>query len=216
VVPPERLARIWQNIEADIDTPQPTILQRILVRFGLPTLVLTLAHAVANLPRPSLRILSGAASAVLLLITIGVVAYSTTNGFTPGSPEAASATSPSSHVLGNPISSPRVPITAADLPMTARSLVALPQNELTGIYLKPCQLAATGQRGVPLAVAVFPYRHEQSGSVLSAILVFRSPRALNLLDVYVVKQDCTGEDGGLLECEKNIPSTPYDWHRRVI
>jgi hypothetical protein len=213
VAPPERLARVWQNIEASIDAPRPTILRRILARLGL-------ANPVTTLPRPSPRILGAVASAVLFLVaTVWAAKSSTINDSTPVLREPASAASASSPASGssaspgpmeNLVSRLDVPIAAADLPVLARSLATWTQSAATTVDLKPCLLAATDQRATPLAVAIRLYQHEQAGNVLSAIVVFRSSRARNL-DVYVVEVGCAGEKGRLLDAEKYIPYTLRNW-----
>jgi len=212
VVPTERLARIWQNIEAGIDAARPTLLRRIMARLGLTTLVLALAHTATNLRRPSLPALSAMTSTTLFLaIVIWVAAYPATNDSDSGSREPASAASVSSTsgLSGPPDSDKRTaPVTAADLPMIARTL-ALPQNAPNGTYLKPCLLAATDQQAAPLAVAFYPYQYEQAGNVLSAIIVFRSSKGRDLLDVYVVKEGCTDEKGWLLTTLTEIQRTLY-------
>jgi hypothetical protein len=118
VVPAERLARIWQNVEAGIDAPQPTILRRILTRLRLASLGLALVRAVANHPRPSLRALGAMASAVLFLVVpIWVVGSSTTSASRPRPTETAMVNPPSGPAW--PLSDPE----SLDLPSEAsRSL----------------------------------------------------------------------------------------------
>lgn len=77
-VPVERLASIWQNIEAEIDAPQPTTLRRILKRLRLTRLVMALVHAATKFPRPSVRALGAMTSAALLLVIAVWVAGSST------------------------------------------------------------------------------------------------------------------------------------------
>jgi Putative zinc-finger len=221
VVPRERLARIWQNIEIGINMPRPRIIQRILARLRM-AFVLALARTVTSLRRPSLRALSVATGAVIFLGTPLWLAASMTNG----PPETASTISSSNHnspepsteSLGNPASSLLNDfITAADLPYITRSLAAGHQGALraTGEYLRPCLLAATGQQATPLAAATRLYRHG-TDNVSSAIIVFRSPKARNRLDVYVVKEDCTDEKGQLLETEKDILCIPSSGNLRAV
>src|SRR5262249_51880503 len=155
-------------------------------------------------------------TALFLVTAIWVMTTSAAND--PKSTEAASANSPtlpgpsmSSGLLEKTASCHLgIPITAADLPVIARLLAnryqSGPNESTASANLKPCLLAAIDQRATPLAFTIFPYQHEQAGNVLSAIVVFRSPRARNqldvYLDVYVVQEGCTDEKGRLLDTQK--------------
>lgn len=115
----ERLASIWQSIEAEIDAPQPTVLQRILRRLGFTHLAVTLVYDVTKFSRPSLRVLGTMASVTLLLVIATWMA-------TPSTPDGSNCPvwieSDSACPAGlSPGSGP--PTSATDLPDTARTLV---------------------------------------------------------------------------------------------
>jgi len=229
-VPAERLARIWQNIEAGIDARQPTTLRRILARLGLATLVLALAQVVTNLPRPSLRTLGAMAGAMLFLVIPIWARSSVTIGSRPGATETAVAAS-----SGNPawigrdgrgapqgnqgLISLDMPVTAADLPAVASALVAWRENStsaaMTIVYLKPCLLAAIDRTG-PLVATIVPYQRHHQDDVAAAIVVFPSLEGPSLLDVYVVSEGCADKYGQLLAIQKDVPRTPDDQESQAL
>jgi hypothetical protein len=106
-VPPERLASIWQSIEAGIDAPQPTTLQRILKRLRLAHLVMALVHVVTKFSRPSLRALGAMTGAALVLvIAVGVTGSSAISASRPRPAEAAMANSSSNQAYMKPDTAP--------------------------------------------------------------------------------------------------------------
>lgn len=228
VVSAERLARIWQGIEAGINAPRPTTPQRILVHLRLVSFAL--ARAVTKFPRPSLRILVAMGGAMLVIIAIWVMGpYARVGSYTasdssPDPVKTAVIASPGGHTWTerpqvNSGPPHNVPVTAADLPTVARSLVIRrqdsPSDATTSVYLKPCLLAAIDRQTAPLAATIVLYRHDQAGSVPAAVVVFSSLKGPSRLDVYAVAKDCAGEKGQLLAFQQDITRASDDQQRRT-
>lgn len=204
-VPPERLDRIWQRIDARMAAP-PTILRRFWarVRGAIPVMALS----ATTFPRPSWRPLVALTAVPVLAVAIWLPYLSLKGGSRSPSTGTVAAASSSSD-WGVQVPRPRMPageepLTAADLPALARVLTVHGSGAAASSSVQACQLAPINRSG-PFVATNLMFRSDHGGVAEAAIVVFRNADHTNLLDIYVVTAACTVAGGQLLAVQRDVP-----------